>query len=184
MCARALLFTCLSLLSACAPVILGRTPMPAPVGQTDVSAVFGYPLELTQIVACESRAPSDSCFFEYVGPDYWPLPMPLSVTFARGLTETQEFNITAQLVPYAFDPIPGVRFGGKDLVLIEPGLLAADYGASLYLSNLAVDAGVLGSVPLGEAEFYGGLRGFGSFDWTGSLNFAASLHAGRSCARV
>lgn len=174
------LFVCLLLsLSACAPVILGRTPTPAPVGQTDISAIFGYPVELTQITVCDGPTYSEDCFTGHgVGPDYWPQPMPLSLTFARGTAENQEFNITAQVVPYPYSPFPGVRFGSKELLVDGPVLLAGDYGASLYLSNLGADAGILGSVPLGGAELYGALRGFGNLNWTGFPSLAASLTLG------
>lgn len=175
---RALLFTCLSFLSACAPVILGRTPTPAPVGQTDISATLGYPFELTVFTACDGPNFRDGCFTEYVGPDYWPLLLPLNLTFARGLTETQEFNVVAQLLLSPSAPFPGVRFGGKDLLLEGPVLLAADYGASLYLSNLGADIGLLGSVPLAGVELYGALRGFGNLYFTGSPNVAASFTLG------
>lgn len=176
--ARVLFLGLLLSLSACAPVILGRTPTPAPVGQKDISAIFGYPLELTQITVCDGPTYRDDCFSEYIGPDYWPLPMPLSLTFARGTAENQEFNITAQVVPYPSSPFPGVRFGSKELLIDGPVLLAGDYGASLYLSNLGADVGILGSVPLEGAELYGGLRGFGNLNWTGFPSFAASLTLG------
>lgn len=43
----------------------------------------------------------------------------------------------------------------------EPLELAFDYGGSLYLTNVGVDAGILAAVPLGDTKLYGGLRGFG-----------------------
>ena len=176
-CAR-VLFTCSLLsLSACAPVILGRTPTPVPVGKTETSIAFGYPVGLTQITVCDGPTYRDDCFSEYIGPDYWPLPMPLSLTFARGTAKNQEFNITAQVVPYPSSPFPGVRFGSKELLMDGPVLLAGDYGASLYLSNLGADVGILGSLPLGGAE-YGALRGFGNLNWTGFPSLAASLTLG------
>ncbi len=165
-------------LSACAPVILGRTPTPVAVGETETSVAFGLPVDLTQITVCEGSTQQDDCFSEYIGPDYWPLPTPLSLTFARGTTEDQEFNITAQLVPYPSALLPGVRLGGKDLLIKGPVLLAGDYGASLYLSNLGLDAGLLGSVPFAGGELYSALRGFGSLNWSGFPNVAASLTLG------
>lgn len=160
-------------LSACAPVILGRTPTPAPVGETKISASLGLPVNLTQITVCKGSTQRDDCFSEYIGPDYWQLPTPLSLTFARGTTEDQEFNITAQLLPY-----PSALFPGKDLLIKGSVLLAGDYGASLYLSNLGLDAGLLGSVPFAGGELYSALRGFGSLNWSGFPNVAASLTLG------
>lgn len=158
--------------------MLGRTPIPVAVGETETGVAFGLPVDLTQITVCEGSTQRDDCFSEYIGPDYWPLPTPLSLTFARGTTEDQKFNITAQLLPYPSALLPGVRFGGKDLLIKGSVLLAGDYGASLYLSNLGLDAGLLGSVPFAGGELYSALRGFGSLNWSGFPNVAASLTLG------
>lgn len=56
--------------------------------------------------------------------------------------------------------------------------MAVDYGASLYLTNISVDAGVLASLPLETAELYGGLRGFGNLYFGLGPNLAASLTLG------
>lgn len=66
------LFVCLLLsLSACAPVILGRTPTPTALGVTKWSVGAGYPVGLT-------KAPPDADpgLFDPIVPAYWPLPLP------------------------------------------------------------------------------------------------------------
>ncbi len=59
----------------------------------------------------------------------------------------------------------GVRYGAKERFQKEPVAFAFDYGGSLYLTNVAADLGVLGSVPFENAEPYGALRRFGSLSW-------------------
>ena len=155
-------------LGACAPVILTRTPTPTAPGVTDTSLGFGYPFGLTALPSC------DLC--EYVGPAYWPLPLPLTLQVAYGRTETLETNVGLMLLPSASGI--GVRYGAKERFQQEPIAFAFDYGGSLYLTNVAADLGVLGSVPFGNAELYGALRGFGSLSWAGQPTAAAALTVG------
>jgi len=77
------------------------------------------------------------------------------------------------LVPYP--PLSGGRIGAKDLLVDKPVRLALDYGGALYLTNVPADMDLLASVPLGDVEVYGGLRGFGSLSIRGTANPAAAL---------
>lgn len=159
----------LASLSACAPVILGRTPTPAAPGVTETSLSLGYPFGLTELPVCD--------FCEYVGPAYWPLPLPITLHVAYGRTEALETNVGLMLLP-VYSPSVGVRYGAKERFQEEPIALAFDYGGSLYLTNIAADLGVLGSVPFEDAELYGALRGFGSLSWAGQPTAAAALTFG------
>lgn len=168
---RACLFVFLMAgLGACAPVILTRTPTPTAPGVTDTSLGFGYPFGLTALPSC------DLC--EYVGPAYWPLPLPLTLQVAYGRSETLETNVGLMLLPTPSALGVGVRYGAKERFQREPVAFAFDYGGSLYLTNLAIDLGVLGSVPFEGAELYGALRGFGSLSWAGQPTAAAALSVG------
>ena len=85
-------------------------------------------------------------------------------------------NTTYSLVP------PGFRIGSKTL-LLESSLfgtlpVAADYGASLYLSNGGLDIGLLTGVPYSGGEVYGALRGFGSVYWAGAPAISGALTLG------
>ena len=154
-------------LSACAPVMLGRTPTPAPVGETKLSAGATYPVSLTQ-----PPAPPEVSGFE-PDPAYSPLPLPLSFRIAYGRNEAWETNLELMLSPGISGsvvtgypggisvPNIGARYGAKNRFQTEPVELAFDFGASFYpLVNLGVDAGILAAVPLGSVKLYGGLRGF------------------------
>ena len=152
-------------LGACAPVILTRTPTPTAPDVTDTSLGFGYPFGLTALPFCD--------FCEYVGPAYWPLPLPLTFQVAYGRTETLETNVGLMLLPSASGVC--VRYGAKERLQQEPVAFAFDYGGSLYLTNVAVDLGVLGSVPFEGAELYGALRGFGSLSWAGQPTAALTV---------
>lgn len=157
-------------LSACAPVMLGRTPTPAAPGVTETSLSLGYPFGLTELPVCD--------FCEYVGPAYWPLPLPITLHVAYGRTEALETNVGLMLLPTPSALGVGVRYGAKERFQKAPLELAFDYGGALYLTNVAADLGVLGSVPLGDAELYGALRGFGSLSWVGQPGAAAALTVG------
>ena len=172
--ARALLFTCLSFLSACAPVILGRTPTPAPVGKTEVFVAAGVPITLTPITICD-RDPytTPGCPFEgFISTDYWPRAAPVHIMSAWGVAEDTEVNTT-----FSLSLTPGFRYGGKTRINESPKL-AFDYGASLYLSNISLDAGLLASVPYEGGEIYGALRGFGTLVWSYDPSLAASVTLG------
>ncbi len=149
--ARVLFLVLLIFLSACAPVMLGRTPTPAAVGANDVCFAAGFPVLLTPITVCSDPYSDPACPFEgYIGPDYWPRAVPAQIMNAWGVAPDAEVNTTYSLVP------PGFRIGGKTL-LLESSLfgtlpVAADYGASLYLSNGGLDAGLLTSVPYSGGE--------------------------------
>lgn len=168
-------------LNACAPVLLGRTPSPAPVGVLEVSAVLGYPFALTVLPGCDNRGlgyvicaadPLSS-----VGPGYWPGTSLYDVTLAYGVVPGTEVNLAGNL-----SLSPGIRLGGKTLLARGTLKVAADYGASLYLaSNAALDLGVLASVPYGETEVYTALRGFASFPYgfpEGDTTLAGALTVG------
>ena len=162
-----LVFFSLLSLAACAPVMLGRTPTPAPVGETKLSAGATYPVSLTQ-----PPTPPEVSGFE-PDPAYSPLPLPLSFRIAYGRTEAWETNLELMLSPGINGsvvsgypggvgvPNIGARYGAKNRFQTEPVELAFDFGASFYpLVNLGVDTGILAAVPLGDAKLYGGLRGF------------------------
>lgn len=165
------LLLCLVLfgLSACAPVLLGRTATPTAPGVTATSLAVGYPFGLTEPPVC------DLC--EYVGPAYWPVPLPVTLHVAYGRTQNLETNVGLMLLPI-YGPSIGLRYGAKKRVRKEPLELAFDYGGSLYLTNVAVDLGVLGSTPFEGAELYGALRGLGSLSWAGQPSVAAALTVG------
>lgn len=165
-------FGLMLLLAACAPVILGRTPEPAPVGQTEITVSAGYPVLRTMTDICTQLPepqpdPSQpplyaGCFGMGAGPDYWPLPQTINIMSAWGTQPGQELNTT-----YMLSLGPGFRFGGKSLLQAGTPKLAADYGASIAVSGIILDAGLLASVPLLPGyELYGGLRGYGLYYWT------------------
>lgn len=149
-------------LSACAPVILGRTPHPVPFGQTESSLALGLPLSLTPITICDGPTPEPNCPIGILRPTYLPIAVPGHLTVARGLEGGGEFNYTFLLAAN-----PGVRFGGKNLLREAPVALAVDYGASLLLANAGLDVGLLAGLPFEGGELYGGVRGFGTLPWTG-----------------
>jgi hypothetical protein len=156
-------------LGACAPVMLGRTPYPAPVGQTESSLALGFPLSLTSITVCDGPTPEPDCPMGVLGPTYLPIAVPGHLTVARGVEDGGEFNYTFLLAAN-----PGVRFGGKNLLQEAPVALAVDYGASLLLANAGLDIGLLAGLPFEGGELYGGVRGFGTLPWAG---FAPGLSA-------
>ena len=168
-----LLFFCLTSLNACAPVILGRTPTPTPVGQTEVFAAAGVPLTLTPLTCGGVLYGSAGCLANGpIGPDYWPKAAPVHIMSAWGVSEAREVNTT-----FSLSLNPGFRYGGKTLVSEAPKL-AFDYGASLYAFNLGLDAGLLASVPFEGGEIYGALRGFGTLVWSYDPSLAASVTLG------
>ena len=151
-------------LSACAPVLLGRTPTPAPVGETQVRIAAGYSALLTPITVCSDPFRDPACPFEgYVGVDYWPRAMPVDIVSAWGVTPETEANTT-----FGLSLAPGFRLGGKTLVSATLPKIALDYGASLSISGSGLDAGLLVSVPYEGGEIYSALRGFGNVYWLGS----------------
>lgn len=79
-------------LSACAPVILGRTPTPAALGETEVSVSGGYLVGLTD-------APPDNTGLFGPAPAYWPLPLPIGFSVAYGRSETLETNFGLTVAP-------------------------------------------------------------------------------------
>lgn len=101
----------------------------------------------------------------------------MTLHVAYGRTETLETNVGLMLQP-VYSPSVGVRYGAKERLQEEPVALAFDYGGSLYLTNVAVDLGILGSTPFEGAELYGALRGFGSLSWAGQPGAAAALTVG------
>ena len=148
--------------------MLGRTPTPAPVGTTKISASASYPVSLT-------RVPTLSGFVEFgLEPAYYPLPLPLDLRIAYGRSETLETNVEVMVSPGIVGSVTtgsgndygiynfGLRYGVKNRFEESPVELAYDFGGSVYpLSlTLGVDGGILAAVPLGSAKLYGGLRGF------------------------
>ncbi len=110
--ARVLFLALLVGLSACAPVILGRTPTPAVVGENDVYLAGGFPILLTPITVCSEPYSDPECpFLGYIGPDYWPRAAPIQIMNAWGVAPDTEVNTTYSLVP------PGFRIGSKTLLL-------------------------------------------------------------------
>ena len=158
-------------LSACAPVMLGRTPTPAAPGETKLSASASYPVGLTQL-----PAPLENGLFRVTltDPAYLPLPLPLDLRIAYGRSETLETNLELMVSPGLNGSVVtgsvggggvynlGLRYGLKNRFQEAPVELAYDFGGSVYpLSlTLGVDGGILAAVPLGSAKLYGGLRGF------------------------
>lgn len=163
-------FGLMLLLAACAPVMLGRTPTTVAPGKTETSLSLGYPFGLTSLPECEG------C--EYVGPAYWPLPLPLTVHIAYGRSEVSETNVGVMLSPLPSFPGLGVRYGFKERFSEAPVQLAYDAGASLYLTNIAFDGGVLAALPLDEVKIYGALRGFGGLYFAGGVGGGAALTVG------
>ena len=159
-------------LSACAPVMLGRTPTPAAPGETKLSASASYPVGLT-----EAPAPVETGLVSFTDPAYSPLPLPLDFRIAYGRSETLETNVELMVSPGLSGSVVtgnvggggvynfGLRYGVKNRFQETPVELAYDFGGSVYpLSlTLGVDGGILAAVPLGEAKLYGGLRGFVGF---------------------
>ena len=174
-------------MSACAPVMLGRTPTPAAPGETKLSAAVNYPVGLTEPPAPK---PSENRLFGENDPAYSPLPLPLSFRIAYGRNEAWETNLELMLSPGISGSVVdgtgfsngnplnvGARYGAKNRFQTEPVELAFDFGASLYAPGITfgADAGILAAVPLGDAKLYGGLRGFvGAFPGIG----AAALTVG------
>ena len=179
--ARSLSAFVLLSLSACAPVILGRTPTPAAPGVTETSVSAGYPIGLTNL-------PPDNTNLFGPTPAYWPLPLPLGVQISYGRSETLETNFALMVSPGLGGAVVtgtgnsavniGARYGVKNRFQGEPVELAFDYGGSLYVTNVGVDAGILAAVPLGAAKLYGGLRGFGSYYYGSGVGGAVALTVG------
>lgn len=174
-----------TLLSACAPTLLGRTPHPAPLGETKVSLNAAYPVFLTDLALPEGfcRDPGtpdpsgdpfvfDVCY-NFIAPFYLPQASLANLTVAHGVTPTTEVNGSFGVGGPLF------RVGGKTLLLEAPVALAADYGLSAALvSNATLDVGLLASYPEAGGELYAGLRGFGTVHWdfyTPSLTGAATM---------
>lgn len=157
-------------LTACAPVILGRTPTPAGIGENEVYIAGGGSLSVTPLNGCSE--PESLCL-PWLEPDYWPKAASLQIMNAWGYTPDTEFNSTIMLLP-----LPGYRFGGKTLLEESSLRFGVDYGASLLVSNVGLDAGFLASAPFSGGEVYGGLRGFGSVYWTGQAGLSAALTLG------
>ena len=179
--ARVLFLVLSTFLSACAPVMLGRTPIPAAPGVREMSVSGGYPVGLTK------RLP-DAEGIGNTNPAYAPLPLPLGFRIAYGRNETLETNVELMIffgpegsVDTGYSsPNIGARYGVKNRFQKAPVELAFDFGGSLYLTNVGVDAGILASRPIGETKLYGGLRGFGTLGIAEGNNFggAVALTAG------
>jgi hypothetical protein len=168
---RFLLLTSLLCLYACAPVMLGRTPTPAAPGVTETSVVLGYSFGLTEVPRCDYTC-------EYVGPAYWPMPLPLTIHVAYGRSETLETNVGLMLLPLPNSPGFGVRYGIKERFQEEPLELAYDFGGSLYLTNVGLDGGLLAAVSLSDVKLYGALRGFGNIHFATGIGGGAALTLG------
>lgn len=167
-------------LSACAPVLLGRTPTPAAPGTSEITLLAGYPFGLT-LAPCEVQPADPGCFEGHgVGPAYWPTTLPLALHVARGRAENSEINFAVLAFPNPELPLVGGRLGAKDRFQQVPVALAFDYGASLYLSNFGLDGGVLAAVPVYGTELYGALRGFGAYYFGWGLGGGAALTVGSS----
>lgn len=181
-----LLFLFGTLLSACAPTLLGRTPHPAPLGETKVSLNAAYPVFLTELPpgACDRLPPqypdedpffNDICYVPNVlMPYFLPQASLANLVFAHGVAPNTEINGTFGIGG------PLLRVGGKTLLVEAPVAFAIDYGASAALFfNVGLDVGLLASYPLEGAEPYVGLRGFGTAHWRGifppGLTGAATL---------
>ena len=155
----ALILLCLS---ACAPVMLGRTPMPVPVGEVGVSSMTGYPVLFTVFPVNKPAMPTPfeslvdiftAPFDKYLA--YAPMPGLAATTLSYGVTPGTELNAVASLIIS-----PGLRLGGKTLLLDSDIRFAADYGVFADSGSFGADLGFLASVPAPGVEFYGGLRGF------------------------
>ncbi len=174
------LFALLLSLGSCAPMIVGRTPEPAAPGTFEVTVGAGYPVSVTTVPQCEDD-PDFGCIEGFEKAGYYPLGSPLTVMVAQGLGGDTEINY-AVIAGRPFG-IPFFRVGGKTLVYDDTVKLAADYGLFGGANNAGLDAGLLGSVPLEGAEFYGALRGFGTRYYNGASrnltgNIAGALTLG------
>lgn len=156
----------LGLLVSCAPIATTRTPEPLPEGQTRFGISFGSPLLilLTSVTPYTCEGP-DCPFEEAPVPPYFPLSQPLDLRLDHGIGNQTDINVSLQLF------WPETRVGGKTLVVDDTTKVAIDYGLSLYLVSagsiggvnlpgIALDAGVLWSVPQPDWEVYGSLRGY------------------------
>lgn len=133
-------------LPSCAPVILGRTPQPAPPGQFTLSLNVGYPFIPSY--------PNDL----WNGPAQVPLAQPFNLFLAGGVDDDTELSGTL-----SFSLSPTLRLGGKTLLVGGAVPLAVDYGVSFFpltITNVGVDAGLLFSYPQPGVEPYAALRGF------------------------
>lgn len=167
-------------LSACTPVLLGRTPTPAAPGTSEVTLLAGYPFGLTR-APCEAQPADPSCFEGHgLGPAYWPTMLPFALHVTRGRSENSEINFAVMAFPNPELPLVGGRLGAKDRFQQVPVALASDYGASLHLSNFGLDGGVLAAVPVYGTELYGALRGFGAYYFGWGLGGGAALTVGSS----
>jgi hypothetical protein len=182
-CAARLLLLVLVLLiglGACAPVLVTRTPTPAAPGTTEITLGAGYPVGLT-LTPCEAQPADPGCFEGHgLGPAYWPTTLPFTLHVAQSRSENSEINFSVMAFPNPELPLVGGRLGAKDRFRQAPVALALDYGASLYLSNLGVDGGVLAAVPAYGTELYGALRGFGAYYFGWGLGGGAALTIGNS----
>lgn len=158
----AVLLACLCLTS-CAPVIVGRTPQPAAVGESEFSINAGYNV-------FNSYSRTNDIYIEVA---QFPTAHPLNLFLARGVGGNTEVNGTL-----SFSLNPSLRLGGKTLLIGEAVPVAVDYGISLLpleladgvtLSSIGLDAGLLFSYPQPGVEPYGALRGF-----MGSASYATT----------
>jgi hypothetical protein len=154
----AVLLVCLSLAS-CAPVIVGRTPQPAAPEEWAFSLNAGYPFNVNY------------------PPDRTPIAQPVNLFLSRGMGSNTEVNGTLSL-----SPSPGLRLGGKTLLVDGMVPVAVDYGVSLPFS-IGLDAGLLLSYPQPGVEPYGAVCGFvtgatSSPGLSGALTIGADIPAG------
>lgn len=165
------------LCSACTPTVLGRTARVLEEDELAVSLAAAYPVSLTERPNC-SFALDTFCSFEWVGPAYFPFGSNVDASIFFGIDGRTELITTL-----AFGIIPGIRLGGKTLLFnddLSEFSFAVDYGASLFVSNGNLDAGVIASIQIEDVEPYLALRSFGTVYWDSfpaSLTFAGTIGA-------
>jgi hypothetical protein len=156
------------LLSSCTPLMVARTPKPVPVGVTRATDVLAWSFQNVPPIPPDPCVdPSTGCFprgFEAFIPTGIPFPLtaPFGITWTSGVDETTDESFGLQAILFYG---PGLRYGRKTLLIDGPVLLALDYGASFYWSNLGFDAGLIVSVPLEGWEPYLALKGYGNLNW-------------------
>jgi hypothetical protein len=156
------------LFSSCAPLMVARTPRPVPVGVTRATDTLNWSFANVPPIPPDPCVDINTgCFprgFEAFIPTGIPFPLtsPFGITWTSGVDPITDESFSLQAILFYG---PGLRYGRKTLLIDGPVLLAADYGASFYWSNLGFDVGLIASVPFEGWEPYLALKGYGNLNW-------------------